>query len=151
MTFQVSVGRSASLKLQSNFSPATGSSVGSWYGETYSCASDSDAVMRLTGSNTSIFSSRSSAGDALNGWKRRERQVRTRLVVTAQLLAERHALALGQALYEAKSLWDTVRETSTSNRGNTHVLAADGLDDVVRRCSEELRDDGKLVNVCKTD
>lgn len=30
--FQVSTGRSASLKLQSNFSFATGSSVGSWYG-----------------------------------------------------------------------------------------------------------------------
>lgn len=30
--FQVSTGRSASLKLQSNFSSATGSSVGSWYG-----------------------------------------------------------------------------------------------------------------------
>ena len=30
MTFQVSTGRSASLKLQSNFSAASGSSVGSW-------------------------------------------------------------------------------------------------------------------------
>lgn len=30
MTFHVSTGRSASLKLQSNFSSATGSSVGSW-------------------------------------------------------------------------------------------------------------------------
>jgi hypothetical protein len=32
MIFQVSTGKSASLKDQSNFSSATGSSVGSWYG-----------------------------------------------------------------------------------------------------------------------
>jgi hypothetical protein len=36
MIFQVSTGRSASLKDQSNFSSATGSSVGSWYGARYS-------------------------------------------------------------------------------------------------------------------
>jgi hypothetical protein len=34
MTFHVSTGRSASLKLQSNAAPASGSSVGSWYGAT---------------------------------------------------------------------------------------------------------------------
>lgn len=35
MIFHVSTGRSASLKDQSNFSSATGSSVGSWYGARY--------------------------------------------------------------------------------------------------------------------
>lgn len=62
ITFHVSTGRSASLKLQSNLLLVTGSSLGSWYGETYSSARHSVAVMRLRGSNTSIFSSRSSAG-----------------------------------------------------------------------------------------
>lgn len=38
-TFHVSTGKSASLNDQSNGSGATGSSVGSWYGARYSCAS----------------------------------------------------------------------------------------------------------------
>lgn len=59
--FHVSTGRSASLKLQSNFSSATGSSVGSWYGARYSWASASAAVILFVGSNTSIRSRRSTA------------------------------------------------------------------------------------------
>ena len=59
--FHVSIGRSASLKDQSNFSSATGSSVGSWYGDRYSCARPPAAVIRFFGSKTSIFSSRSMA------------------------------------------------------------------------------------------
>jgi len=66
MTFQVSTGKSASLKLQSNTSAAAGSSVGSWYGARYSCERASGAEIRVRGSNTSIFSSKSSAsGSAL--------------------------------------------------------------------------------------
>ena len=61
MTFHVSTGKSASLKLQSNFSSATGSSVGSWYGATYSCSRVCVASIRFLGSKTSIFSKRSSA------------------------------------------------------------------------------------------
>ncbi len=66
ITFHESTGRSASLKLQSNFSAAMGSSVGSWYGETYSWARHSVALIRLRGSKTSIFSSRSSALSSLH-------------------------------------------------------------------------------------
>lgn len=69
ITFQVSTGRSASLNDQSNTSAATGSSVGSWYGARYSCASPSVAEIRVRGSKTSIFSSRSSdSGSALGNF-----------------------------------------------------------------------------------
>lgn len=61
MIFQVSTGRSASLNDQSNFSSATGSSVGSWYGARYSWASASPALIRFLGSKTSIRSSKSIA------------------------------------------------------------------------------------------
>jgi hypothetical protein len=61
MIFQVSTGRSASLKDQSNFSSATGSSEGSWYGARYGCARACSARTRFLGSNTSIFSRRSMA------------------------------------------------------------------------------------------
>jgi len=61
MTFQVSTGRSASLKLQSNTSEAAGSSVGSWYGARYSWDRASVAEIRVLGSNTNIFSRRSRA------------------------------------------------------------------------------------------
>lgn len=64
MIFHVSTGRSASLKLQSNFSWAMGSSLGSWYGARYSCARASVAVIRFLGSNTSMRSSRSIATTA---------------------------------------------------------------------------------------
>ena len=64
--FQVSTGKSASLKDQSNFSFATGSSVGSWYGARYSWARPFAALMRCFGSNTSIFSSRSTAINKLS-------------------------------------------------------------------------------------
>jgi hypothetical protein len=60
--FQVSTGKSASLKDQSNFVSATGSSVGSWYGATYSWARASPAGIRFRGSKTSIRSRRSTAG-----------------------------------------------------------------------------------------
>lgn len=77
MTFHVSTGRSASLKLQSNLSAATGSSVGSWYGATYGWASDSAASMRLRGSKTSMRSRspRAALSDVrsflLKGWRSR--------------------------------------------------------------------------------
>ena len=61
MIFQVSTGKSASLKDQSNFSSAAGSSVGSWYGERYGWASAPVAVIRFWGSNTNIRSSMSIA------------------------------------------------------------------------------------------
>lgn len=61
MIFHVSTGRSASLNDQSNFSSATGSSLGSWYGARYSCAKPSPARTRILGSKTSIFSRRSIA------------------------------------------------------------------------------------------
>jgi hypothetical protein len=60
-TFHVSTGRSASLKDQSNFSPASGSSVGSWYGWRYSCSRDSFASIRARGLNTNILSNKSIA------------------------------------------------------------------------------------------
>ena len=63
MIFHVSTGRSASLKDQSNFSSATGSSVGSWYGDKYSCARPAPAFIRFRGSKTSICSRRSTASD----------------------------------------------------------------------------------------
>lgn len=63
--FHVSTGRSASLKLQSNFSSAMGSSVGSWYGVRYSWANASVAVIRFLGSNTSILSNRSIAAHSV--------------------------------------------------------------------------------------
>lgn len=68
MIFQVSTGKSASLNDQSNFSSATGSSVGSWYGARYSWASASPALIRFLGSKTSIRSSKSIAmiSSALN-------------------------------------------------------------------------------------
>lgn len=61
MIFQESTGRSASLNDQSNFSSASGSSVGSWYGERYSCKSADLALTRVLGSKTSMFSRRSIA------------------------------------------------------------------------------------------
>lgn len=69
-TRHVSTGRSASLKLQSKAWSATGSSVGSWYGARYSWLRASAAVIRFFGSNTSIFSKRSSASGSafLNLW-----------------------------------------------------------------------------------
>lgn len=77
MIFHVSTGRSASLKLQSNFSSATGSSVGSWYGARYSCARASVAVILFFGSKTSILSSMSTAAGSaflnlfFRGWRSR--------------------------------------------------------------------------------
>jgi len=61
MIFHVSTGSSASLNDQSNFSSATGSSVGSWYGERYSCANASAAFTLFLGSKTNISSKRSIA------------------------------------------------------------------------------------------
>lgn len=63
MIFQVSTGRSASLKDQSNFSSATGSSVGSWYGERYGSASASPARTRFRGSKTNMRSRSSMAAE----------------------------------------------------------------------------------------
>src|SRR5271170_3080033 len=60
-TFHVSTGRSASLKDQSNFSAASGSSVGSWYGARYSCSRDCFASILDRGLNTNILSNKSIA------------------------------------------------------------------------------------------
>lgn len=49
MIFHVSTGKSASLKDQSNFSSATGSSVSSWYGARYGAASAASALIRSFG------------------------------------------------------------------------------------------------------
>jgi hypothetical protein len=104
ITFHVSTGRSASLKLQSNFSTATGSSVGSWYGETYSCASDCVASIRFRGSKTSIFSRRSIAVFCLFMRDRGPEEKIARLtigIVGAQLLTERYSFSFRKTLYKA--------------------------------------------------
>lgn len=106
MIFHVSTGRSASLKLQSNFSWAMGSSLGSWYGARYSCARASVAVIRFLGSNTSMRSSRSIATTTklahitmlVEIW------THTRRVRILELVLEGLPLALGQRFDESQSL-----------------------------------------------
>ena len=102
MTFHVSTGRSASLKDQSNFSSASGSSVGSWYGARYSCASAWPALTRFRGSKTSM-SSRSAMAWPRSAWKARagEKPRRTERVGVLELVGERLPLPLGQRLDEA--------------------------------------------------
>lgn len=73
----------------------------------------------------------------------RHQCVLTKRVCTWELGRERHLLALRQALDKAQRLaLDMYAWT-----GKTHVLAGNGLDDVVGRRSEELGDNGELVDV----
>lgn len=76
ITFQVSTGKSASLKLQSNCSFASGSSEGSWYGATYSCARASVAVIRFRGSKTSILSKSSRAITEMSDFERKKERTK---------------------------------------------------------------------------
>ncbi len=94
ITFQVSTGRSASLKLQSNFSAAIGSPEGSWYGETYSCSSDTEASIRFRGSKTSIFSRRSRAKHKW-GLNLHEERALAIGIIGCQIRAEGNTLTLG--------------------------------------------------------
>lgn len=61
LLFHSSISSSRLSKLWS-YGSASGSSSGSWYCEKYGWARASDAVIRLSVSSTSIFSSRSTAG-----------------------------------------------------------------------------------------
>lgn len=73
---------------------------------------------------------------------------RTRRIGVLELVLERLPLALGKGLDESQRL---ERRVSTRRvkalAGQTHVLARDGVDNIIRRCSQEFRDDGELVDV----
>lgn len=131
MTFHVSTGKSASLKLQSKTSAATGSSVGSWYGARYSCDRASVAEIRVRGSKTSIFSSRSSAsGSAL-----------------ANFVLKGTFSRFGSDWTNRRVWTSQLDACSAVENSMTHVLRGNGLDDIVRGRTEQLGDDGELVDV----
>ena len=136
ITFQVSTGKSASLKLQSNCSFASGSSEGSWYGATYSCARASVAVIRFRGSKTSILSKRSRATTETSDFERKKerKRWRTRFISCFELLRERHPLPLRQTLDKSQG-----------------ILRSDGGDNIIRWRAEQFGDDRELVDVCQDD
>ena len=156
MIFQVSIGRSASLNDQSNFCSAIGSSVGSWYGDRYSCASASPAFTRARGSKTSIFSSRSTATSVSN------RSNELIMLESNQVLND--DIPAGSAFLNLFARgcrsrfgndWTKRRVcmlqlasffTSRSDR-NPYVFTANCLDDLIRRRPEKLCDDRKLIDV----
>lgn len=78
-------------------------------------------------------------------------EVNGRGVGVLELVLERLPLAPGKGLDESQGLWvpgqHLLRRRSSVGAGSAHILARNGVDNIIGGRSQELRDDGELVDV----
>lgn len=74
-------------------------------------------------------------------------QVQRERVCAPELLRERDALALGERLHESKRLRGELAPDICDAIEHAHILAANGLDHILRGRAQQLRDDRELVDV----